>query len=108
MDDIDEEFDPAKKAVETVQHGDGVIPVVAFSDTPRDYAGRDSVFNPLNRLIENTADRDILLDSWHLLQTEKLEQLCFISTDRGDVLSNSNAIERILTDVQVQHPTDMH
>jgi hypothetical protein len=108
MDDIDEEFDPAKEAVGAVQRGNGILPVIEFSDPPRDYDGQYSSFDSLDHLLDNTADRDILLDSWHLLRTENLDMLCFISTDSGDILSNSDEIENILTNVRVRHPTDIY
>lgn len=79
-----------------------------FRSRPDSYADiYDSTFEDLDDLMENKADRDILFDSYHLLCSNGMSGLMFVTTDHGDILSVNDEIEVCLDGVLIRSPVDI-
>ncbi|MDH5020385.1 hypothetical protein [Halobacterium rubrum] len=104
--DIDECFEDPTDFVRALRdESQRPIDLNVFRDRPSSYSQQyEPEYRDLDNLIENKADRDILLDSYRLADTDGIEEIAFISTDEGDILSNDTGIESSLTVVSVFHP----
>lgn len=109
INDLKNLFDKPSKFVNQLREGEeDFFSLNLFSSRPNSYADiYDSTFDDLDDLVENKADRDILLDSYHLLHSNGMSGLVFVTTDHGDILSVNDEIEICLDGVLIRSPVEI-
>ncbi len=109
MNDLKDRFEKPNKFIEELRDGEeDFFSLNIFRDRPASYADLyNSAFDDLDSLMENKADRDILFDSYHLLSSNGMSGLVFVTTDRGDILSVNDEIEEYLGGILIRSPVEL-
>lgn len=109
INDLKDLFDKPSKFVDQLREGEeDFFSLNIFRSRPDSYADiYDSTFDDLDDLIENKADRDILFDSYHLLRSNGMSGLVFVTADHTDILSVNDEIEVCLDGVLIRSPVEI-
>ena|GEM_PF-3410033 len=100
-DEIAEDFAEPDDRVQRLRRGQGALALERFTGGLDSYRSEyETRYSELDAMLEDT-DRDLLLDSHHLLVVTDRSGVGFVTFDRGDVVDNSETIEASLDGVSV-------
>lgn len=105
-DDIDEDFDEPIGIIDDLRASDCAdLDCSIFTNIQNDYSNY-AVFVGVDSLSCGPTDKNILMDAFHLTQTDGPDSLYFVTMD-GHFLDNESYLEQRLGSVDIEHPSDL-
>lgn len=88
---VDDDFEKIERSLDMIRRPDGdTLPVAEFDETccPSTYAAQySSVYAGVDDLVDNSADRNVLLDAHHFCVERDETSVTFTSMDTTDIVS---------------------
>lgn len=101
FEEIADDFATPKQIILRLKAEDGEIALAHFDQGLRNYQPEyEDEHQALSSLLDDL-DRDILLDSYHLIQVTPRESLGFLTFDATDIIDNREEIEKWLSGISI-------
>lgn len=101
FEEISDDFDAPKQSIQRLKSEDGAIALAHFDQGLVSYESEyEEEYEELSNLLDDL-DRDILLDSYHLVTVTPRSRVGFLTFDANDIIDNNDEIEECLSGISV-------